>query len=206
MFKLYYHPASIALASLITLSESGAEYESIELDFSKNEQRDDEYLRINPKGRVPALITDDGVLTETPAILYYIAQLFPQSQLAPLDDPFALAQVQSFNSYLCSTVHINHAHMRRSYRWADQQSSYDDMAKKVPQTMGESFDLIENDLLKGPWVMGEQFSICDPYLFTISRWLEGDGVPADRHPKVQQHMQRMKERPSVSEVLSLIET
>lgn len=204
MFKLYYNPATIAPASLITLAESGAEYEPVELDFSKNEQLDDEYLRINPKGRVPALVTDEGILTETPAILFYIAQLFPQSQLAPLDDPFALAQVQSFNSYLCSTVHINHAHMRRGYRWADQQSSYDDMIKKVPETMGEAFDLINNEFLKGPWVMGEQYSICDPYLFTISRWLAGDGVAADRHPAVQQHMQRMIERPAVAKVMDLI--
>ena len=65
-----------------------------------------QYLAINPKGRVPALVTDRGILTETPAILAFIAQSFPQAKLVP-DDPFAFAQAQSFNSYLCSTVHIN---------------------------------------------------------------------------------------------------
>ncbi len=204
MLKIYFQPMSIALASLVTLYECDAEFEAIELDFDKNEQRDPEYLRINPKGRVPALITDQGVVSETPALLLYLAQRYPEADLAPLDDPFTLAQVQSFNSYLCSTVHVNHAHLRRSYRWADEQSSYDDMARKVPDTMGEAFDLIEHDLLKGPWVMGEKYSICDPYLFTISRWLEGDSVPADRHPRVQQHMLQMNERPAVAAALRVI--
>ncbi len=202
MLKLFYSRGSCALASLITLHETGEKFERIDLDFSKDEQLSDEFLSINPKGRVPALVTERGTLTETPAILVYLAQRFPDSGLAPLDDPFDLAQVQSFNSYLCSTAHINHAHNRRSYRWADDQASFDDMARKVPETMGACFDLIENDYLKGPWVLGDQYSICDPYLFTITRWLEGDGVPASRHPRVQEHMQRMNERQSVSAALS----
>lgn len=201
MLKLFHHHSSCALASLITLSETGADFEAISVDLAGGEQLENEYLKINPKGRVPALVTDQGILTETPAILLYLAQTFPDANLAPLDDHFALAQVQSINSYLCSTLHINHAHLRRSYRWADQQSSYDDMAKKVPETMSASFDLIEREMFKGPWVMGDDYTICDPYLFTISRWREGDGVPPDRHPIIEQHVQRMNERPAVAKVL-----
>jgi glutathione S-transferase len=65
---------------------------------------------VNPKGRVPSIATDRGILTETPAILAFIAQHFPEAALAPLADPFAFAQVQAFNRYLCSTVHAAHAH------------------------------------------------------------------------------------------------
>src|SRR5689334_22562631 len=117
--KLYYAANSCALASHIALEQSGAAYEARRVDFSKNEQRSADYLRINPKGRVPALITERGILTETPAILAFIAQSFPRAKLAPLDDLYAFAQVQSFNSYLCSTVHVAHAHRVRGYRWAD---------------------------------------------------------------------------------------
>ena len=117
---------------------------------------------------MPALVTDRGVLTETPAMLAFIAQSFPQAKLAP-SDAFAFAQAQSFNSYLCSTVHIAHAHKMRGYRWATEDSSFADMKRKVPETMGACFALIERDMLKGPWVMGEQYTICDPYLFTIAR-------------------------------------
>src|SRR5262249_55064990 len=103
MLKLFYAPNTCARASHIALQESGAEYETVRVDFGSNEQRKPEYLKVNPKGRVPALVTDKGILTENPAILAFVAQSFPKARLAPLDDPFAFAQVQSFNSYLCAT-------------------------------------------------------------------------------------------------------
>ena len=106
--KLYNSPGSCALASLIALNEANAEFEAINVDFKQGEQQSGEFLAINPKGRVPALVTDRGILTETPAILLFIAQTWPDAGLAPLDDPFELAQAQSINSYLCSTVHVNH--------------------------------------------------------------------------------------------------
>jgi glutathione S-transferase len=104
MLKFYFAPGTCALASRITLEEAGAAYEPVKLDFAKTQQRSPDYLAVNPKGRVPALATDQGILTETPAILAYIAQTHPLANLAPLDDPFEFARVQSFNSYLCSTA------------------------------------------------------------------------------------------------------
>ena len=95
MFKLYYAPGTCALASHIALEEAGASYAAERLDFKNSQQTTPQYLAINPKGRVPALVTDRGTLTETPAILVYIAQSFPQARLVP-DDPFAFAQAQSF--------------------------------------------------------------------------------------------------------------
>ncbi|HEY5129259.1 MAG TPA: glutathione S-transferase, partial [Bradyrhizobium sp.] len=163
MLKLYYSPGSCALASHITLQEAGAAYATERVDFKSNQQNSAEYLAINPKGRVPALVTDRGILTETPAMLAFIAQSFPQAKLAPLDDPFAFAQVQAFNSYLCSTVHVAHAHKGRGARWATDEASFADMKRKVPETVGAGFALIERSMLKGPWVMGEQYTICDPY-------------------------------------------
>jgi glutathione S-transferase len=202
VLKLFYAPGTCALASHIALEEAGADYEAVRLDFGAGDQRKPDYLAINPKGRVPALIADRGILTENPAILAFIAQSFPKAKLAPLDDPFAFAQVQAFNSYLASTVHVAHAHGRRGYRWADDQSSFDDMKRKLPETMGACFDLIEREMFKGPWVMGNAYSICDPYLFTIAEWLEGDGVDPARLPKIHDHRRRMAERPAVKRALA----
>src|SRR6266702_6112621 len=115
MIKLYYAPDTCALASHIALEDAGAEYASVRIDFAREEQRSQNYLKINPKGRVPALVTDRGILTETPSMLAFIAQSFPGAKLAPLDDAYAFAQVQSINSYLCSTVHVAHAHKGRGY-------------------------------------------------------------------------------------------
>jgi glutathione S-transferase len=201
MLKLYYAPGTCALASHIALQEAGAAYTTERLDFKSNQQNSPEYLAINPKGRVPTLVTDRGILTETPAMLAFIAQSFPQAGLAPLDDAFAFAQVQSFNSYLCSTVHVAHAHKMRGSRWASEESSFADMKRKVPQTMAACFALIERSMLKGPWVMGETYTICDPYLFTLAGWLEGDSVDISTLPKVADHYKRMAERPAVRDVL-----
>jgi glutathione S-transferase len=202
MLKLYYAPGTCALASHIALTEVGADYAAVKLDMKANQQNSPDYLKLNPKGRVPTLVTDRGVLTETPAILAFIAQTFPKAGLAPLDDAFAFAQAQAFNSYLCSTVHVAHAHKLRGARWATEETTFADMKRMVPKTVGACFALIERDMLKGPWVMGEQYTICDPYLYTIATWLEGDGVDVASLPKVADHSKRMAERPAVQKVLA----
>src|SRR3569623_2125908 len=202
MLSLYYAPGTCALASHIALECAGAKYDAVRLDFAQKQQQSPDYLRINPKGRVPALVTDRGVITETPAVLLYIAQMHPQAKLAPLLDPFALAKVNEFNSYLCSTVHVNHAHKRRGARWADDVAAHEAMRAKAAQNMGDCFALIEREMLRGPWVTGSQFTICDPYLFTLSSWLEGDGVDIQRFPKSAIHYSRMQADERVRAVLA----
>ena len=201
MLALYYATNTCALASHIALEEAGAAYETRWVDFGAAEQTKPEYLKINPKGRVPALVTDRGALTETPAILAYIAQSYPEAQLAPLDDPFAFADLQAFMSYLCATVHVAHAHRARGYPWADDSAAHEAMKKKVPQSVGACFDLIERKMLRGPWVMGDAYTVADPYLFTIARWMEVDSVDPAAFPRVLDHRDRMAERLAVQRVL-----
>jgi glutathione S-transferase len=150
---------------------------------------------------VPSLATERGVLTETPAILAYIAQTHPEAQLAPLDDPFAFAELQSFMAYLCSTVHVAHAHRMRGYRWADDPAAHEAMKKKVPETVSACFDLIERRMFRGPWAMGEAYTVADPYLYTIARWMEVDSVDPATFPRVLDHRDRMGERPAVQRAL-----
>ena len=201
MLTLYYAPNTCALASHIALEEAGAPYEARRLDFATAEQTKPDYLKINPKGRVPALLTERGVITENPAILAYIAQAHPEARLAPLDDPFAFAELQAFMSYLCSTVHVAHAHRVRGARWADDPAAHESMKKKVPQSVGACFDLIERTMFRGPWAMGEAYTVADPYLFTLARWLESDSVDPARFPRVLDHRNRMAERPAVRRAL-----
>ncbi|WP_018094497.1 glutathione S-transferase family protein [Sinorhizobium meliloti] len=206
MLKLFYTPGTCSLASHIALEEAGADYEVHRVDFSKAEQTKPDYLTINPKGRVPALVTDRGILTETPAILAYIAQSFPKARLAPLDDPFEFARLQSFLSYLCSTVHVAHAHARRSARWADDPAAQEAMKAKVQQNMADCFALIERTMFVGPFVRGDAYSVADPYLFTIAGWLESDGVDPARFPRILDHRNRMAERPAVAKVLAEVQS
>jgi glutathione S-transferase len=204
MIKLYYAPGSVSLASHIALEEAGAVYGAVLMDASARAAgggRD--YLAINPKGRVPALATDLGVLTETLAILAWIAAEYPQAQLMPADS-WRFAQAQAFNSYLATTVHVAHAHRYRGYRWATEENSFEDMRRKVPASMTDCFALIERELLAGPWVMGDQFTVCDGYLFTTADWAEGDGVDMTLLPRVMEHRERVRARPAVRKVLAQI--
>ena len=202
MMKLYYAPHTCALASHIALEDAGAGYSTVRIDLSAQQQRSPEYLAINAKGRVPALVTGRGILTETPAMLAFIAQSFPRAKLAPLDDPFGFAQVQSFNSYLCSTVHVAHAHRMRGTRWADDPAAIEAMKRKVPDSVGACFELIERKMLQGPWVMGDGYTVCDPYLFTLAQWMEADGVDIARFPKLRDHRRRMSERAAVRKAVA----
>ncbi len=202
---LYYTPGTCAQAVRIALEEAGAPYELVRVDFAAAQQRTPEFLAVNPKGRVPALATPHGTLTETPALLAYVAQSFPEAHLAPTD-AHGFARLQEFHSYLASTVHIAHAHRPRASRWADEPEAIAAIQRKVPQNMTECFDLIEShylpDAAQGPWVMGEQYTVADGYLFTIGTWLQSDGVDIANFPKVFAHTQRVLQRPAVQRALA----
>lgn len=202
MLKLYTSRGTIGLACELTLEEAGADYEVVRLNFLREEQRKPAYLAINPKSRVPALQTDQGVITEAPVIMAYIAQTHPQARLAPMDDPFALAQVQALNTYLCSWVHPAAAHLRRAYRWADDPAARKEMARKAPEVFAEGMRIIETEYFQGPWAMGDDFTICDPYLYVVSTWLRRDGIDIGRFPKIKDHFARMGERPATRKVLA----
>lgn len=199
---LYFTPGTCAQAVRIALEEAQAPYTLVRVDFASQQQRSPEYLAVNPKGRVPALVTEHGTLTETPALLAYVAQRFADARLAPAD-PFGFARLQEFHSYLASTVHIAHAHRPRASRWADEPEAQAAMQRKVPANMTECFTLIERHYLgEGPWVLGEQYSVADGYLFTVASWLKSDGVDIAQFPKVHAHSQRMAQRPAVQRALA----
>ncbi|EPX81114.1 glutathione S-transferase family protein [Litoreibacter arenae] len=200
MLTLYYAKGTAALPVHIALEEARAEYDLRLLDFANKDQLEPDYLAINPKGRVPVLVTPEGVLTETPALLAYIGQVFEAAKLIP-ETPFGFAKAQEFNLYLAATVHVAHAHKHRGARWSNDAASHEAMRAKVASNMTECATLIETHYLQGPWVMGEQYTVCDPYLFLVARWLKGDGVDESVFPKILAHRARMEARPAVQAVL-----
>ena len=202
MYTLYYSPGACSLASHIALEEAGAAFEARRVDFDAGGQRAPAYLAVNPKGRVPSLVTPRGVLTETPAILAFVAQSHPEAGLAPAGDPFAFAELQAFASYLCATVHVAHAHRGRGHRWADDPDAIEAMRRKVPETVAACFQAIEDGMFRGPWAMGADYTVADPYLFTVARWLERDNVDIARFPAVAAHFAAMSARPAVARALA----
>jgi len=203
MLKLYYAPNACSLASHIALEEASADYEALRVDFAAGEQKKPGYLKINPKGRVPALVTDGGVLTENPVILGYIAETFPGAKLADNDDSFAFGNMQAFNCYISSTVHVAFAHAFRAERYADGEAAIAAVRAKAPALVSSAFALIEDKLADGrPFVHGDRYTVSDPYLFVMTRWLARDGMPGtDRFPLAEAHMRRLNLRPAVQATL-----
>ena len=199
--RLYYAPGTISIAVAIALHEAGLPFEPHRVDFRNAEQTKPEYLAINPKGRVPALETDGCVLTETGALLEFIAARAPDAHLVP-DDPADAAHMRGVMYYLASTMHVNHAHRVRGSRWADRAESHADMAAKVPQTMAESAAYLEAECLRGKYILGDAFSLADPYAFVVCNWLTGDGVDLSRFPGISAFLDNMRARPSVQMVIA----
>ena len=197
--RLFYAPGTISIAPAIALLEADIPHEGILVDFAQAEQTKPEYLAINPKGRVPALDVDGTILTETGAILDYIAAIAPAAALVPAD-PMQAAHVRSVMYYLASTMHVNHAHKMRGHRWADSPESHADMTAKVPETMTASAQFVEDNAFQGDFITGEALTIGDIYLFIVCNWLAGDGVDVAAFPKITAFLDRMNARASVQTV------
>ncbi|MCX7565597.1 glutathione S-transferase N-terminal domain-containing protein [Sulfitobacter sp. F26169L] len=198
--NLFYTNGTISIAPAIALVEAGLDHTLTRLDFAKAEQTKPEYLAINPKGRVPALALHDGtVLTETGALLDYIATLAPDARLVPAS-PEDAAHMRSVMYYLASTMHVAHAHKMRGSRWADNPDSHADMKAKVTENMTACAQFVETECLRGSYVCGDEFSIADPYLFVVCKWLAGDGVTVADFPEIKAFMARMENRESVRTV------
>lgn len=202
MLKLYYAPNACSLAPHIALNEAGAAYEAVAVDTRGGEQRSPAYLAINPKARVPSLATDRGILTEVPVLLGFIARSHPDAKLAPADS-FEFFQMQSFNTYLASTIHITFAHIFRPERYADSEPAKAEMRAKAPKSLLEQFQLVETQLSDGrEWVHGAQYTVSDPYLYVFARWFEREGVGSIAAlPRIKAHRDRMQTRPQVLKTL-----
>lgn len=194
MLKLHYAPRTISVAVVIVLEELQTPYKAIRVDFANAEQAKETYRQINPKGRVPALETAQGILTETPAILEFIAP-----ELVP-EDAFAAAKMRELMSYLNGTMHPHHAHGARGGRWADEASSLADMKRKVPQRMADCAAHLEEYLPSLPFDAGSFAVLSDAYLYVVLTWLPGDGVDITHYPRLVDFQHRMNTKPSVQAV------
>lgn len=200
MLKFYYSKGSSALAAHILLNEVAAQYEAVEVSIPDGDHLKADYLRRNPKGRIPALETPDGVITENPAILEYIAATHPNVNALP-KTLIEQAQARSLAAYLCSTVHVAFAHKHRGVRWAKEHSSLDDMRSMVPKNLSDCAAVLESELVLDPWVFGQTYTYCDPYLFLLGQWLSKAGLEMDAYPKLAAHHAALLARPATQDAL-----
>lgn len=198
MLKLYYSPGACALASHIALEESGAKFELELINLREGQQKTPEYLAINPAGSTPALATPEGVLTENTVIMAYIAQTHPDAKLADLDSRFNFWKMQALTGFLAASLHpaIGRALFARP--------PLEGEAKAAAVEAGMiKYRIVEDSLFKGPWAMGDNYTVADGYLYVFCRWVKAAGLlDADRFPKLNAHIARMQARPAVQRALT----
>ena len=200
---LYYAPTTCALATLIALEEADADVDYVRLDLSKGDTRHPTYLKLTPKGRVPIIVTERGVLTESPAILAWIAQSWPQANLVPANDPWGIAQVNSFNNFLSGTLHgIGFAGFFKPMRFANDEVVQAEVRNRACQTITETFELIEKKLTTEAWVHGKAFTTSDVYLTVLFGWLPHVGRELGSFPKVDALATRVRARPATQRALA----
>jgi glutathione S-transferase len=190
--RLYYIAQSCALASHIVANEAGVPVDIVEVDLAtKKTASGANFLTINPKGYVPVVVLDDGqVLTESAAILQYLADVNPESRLAPPNGTFARVRLQEALNYIGTEIHRGYgplfnpttpatireermANLRRHYAWVEQQLS------------------------SRRYLLGDDFSVADAYLFTITRWAEGVKLDLTHYPHLQAFQKSIAARPPV---------
>ncbi|AYV48666.1 glutathione S-transferase family protein [Caulobacter flavus] len=199
---LYIAPGSSSLAPLVALEEIGVAYEVRRLDLSAGDQRKPEYLRVNPKGRVPTLLVGAEPVTEVLAILTYLAHRYPHSELLPLLEPLKLAHAYEVMSWFASTVHVAFAQIARPERYAD-----DEAVKAALATPGEArFARTLADIERlaqepSPWLLGQHFSVVDAYALVIWRWAERRQIDLSTYPAWSAKAARAFARPSVVRAL-----
>jgi len=197
MLKLYYSPGACAMASHFALEEAGADYDLVKIDLKTGQQKTPEYLAINPAGVTPALVTDEGVLTENLVIMGYVAQTHPEAGLADDASSFAFGKMQSFNGFLSASLHP--AIGKVLFSRPPMEGEAKAQALEFALT---KYDLVEQHLLQGPWAMGEAYTVADGYLSVFTRWLRQAGLlDRTRFPKLDDHLDRVQARPAVRRVL-----
>ncbi|MGD9614128.1 MAG: glutathione S-transferase family protein [Alphaproteobacteria bacterium] len=201
MLTLYYAPGACSMASHIALEETGAPYDPRPVSLATGEQLKDEYLsNVNPRGKVPALRTDEGVLTETVAILTYLARSFPQAKLLP-EEPLPLARALSHIGYLASTVHPAFTHIVRPGRFATDEAAHENIKATGRENVWKFLREIDHLLDGGDYVLGSQYSAADGYTLVVYGWGKGHGMPVDQLRNYTALKDRLLQRPAVRKVL-----
>lgn len=200
MLRLHHAPMACSLASRFALAEAGLAHEVVVVRTSRGENRAEAYLQINPRGRVPALQTDEGVITESTAILPFIADLAPQAGLLPPAGTFARAQAQSWLSFLSSTVHAAYTGALRP----ETVAGCDAEALQSVQLarIGAALQDVDAHLAKQDHLL-DAFSLCDLYLLVFLLWRGAPAVAGKLPPlpNLDAFQQRMLARPALAAIL-----
>jgi glutathione S-transferase len=204
MLTLYYSPGASSVIPHVTLEEIRAPYKRKLIDLAKGEHKSAVYLQINPHGKVPALSVDGNVLTENVAILTYLAKQFPEARLFP-QNLFEEARCVSNMAWFASAVHPTFAHIIRPERFAGDPAAQLNMKETARQTFWAHCEEINGLLAGKEWLMGAQYTVCDPYAFFFYDLGLRIKLPMRELAAYTEFSERMLQRPAVRRVRELEE-
>lgn len=194
--KLYLKPGACSLSPHIVLEELGIAHETEAVDLVKKVTASGaNFFDINPKGYVPALKLDEGVLlTEGPAIVQYLADLRPDAKLAPPNGSLARYQLQSWLTYIGTELHKNFVPFF-------SPGTPDEAKANAQANLKRRFALVESELASKPYLMGEDFTVADAYLFTVTSWAQFLKLDMGEFPRLMAYQARVAARPAVQRAL-----
>jgi glutathione S-transferase len=196
MMKLYYFRGACSLSPHIALLEAGLPFTLVRIDSkTKKTESGEDFLAVNSKGAVPTLQLDDGrVLTEGPAIVQYIADQKPESELAPRAGTFERYQLMEILNYITSEVHKSFSPLFNPESSADTKAAF-------VANLGKKFDWLSGFLGKKPYLMGDTFTVADGYLFTVLNWTTHVKIDLGKWPVLAEYRSRVAQRPKVQEAM-----
>jgi glutathione S-transferase len=203
--KLFYYPSNASMAPHIVLEEIGQPFRLMLVDRTQDAHKSAEYLRLNPNGLIPVLVDGDMVLYETAAICLHLADTHPESSMAPALATPERAEFYKWLMWLTNTLQAALIVYFYPERWVDAGNAPG--AKQVQihaeLKIGILLEQLESQLQssEGPWLLGSQFTILDPYAFMLCRWTRGFTKPAREWPLLGQYLQRMLARPAIQRVI-----
>lgn len=197
---LYYAPTACSLVPYITLTEAGAQFDVAPVNMGKNQHNSPEYLKLNPKHKVPVLVIDGEPLTENVAIQIWIARNFPQAKLLPAD-PMKELKAISLMAWCASGIHPAITPNARPERFCDLPGSADNVRQCARKLLVEHFTLAEDMLAGRDWFF-DHFTAADAYFYWTFRRSTQFGMDMSAFPHCVAHLARMEQRPSVKKLLA----
>ncbi|MEO7067716.1 MAG: glutathione S-transferase N-terminal domain-containing protein [Rhodanobacter sp.] len=188
--KLYYMPGACPLADHIVLEWVGAKYEMVEVERDK--LKSPEYLKINPRGAVPALADGEFVLTENVAILNYIADLYPDKKLHGDGTPRGRAEVNRWLGFINSDIHQSFKPIFGPGSYVADKSQHAELIANASQRLSNLFKIVNTPLTEHDWLTGASRSIADPYLFVMLLWAKGKSIDLSGLDGLERFFQRMQ--------------
>lgn len=204
MIELHYYPSNASMAPHMLLEELGVPFRLQRVEREQGAHKSQAYLKLNPNGLIPVLVDGDLVLYESAAILLHLADTHPQAGLAPALGSAERAHLYKWLMWLTNTLQPALIAYFYPERWvnAGNTEGAAEVQAQAEARVGTLLDLLATELERGPWLLGEHYTLLDPFAFMLCRWTRGFAHPAKARPALARYLARVAARPAVQRAIA----